>query len=120
MRKTFLPAAIFSSATLATALVFAGCGPGPAESESKMTSYSGTEAKADTASLFTVPQDQMAHIQVVAVEKTKLSRLLRLTGNATYNAFKTLKGTSTAELDRPALLCAFSICRCERQREAKA
>ena len=54
-----------------------------------MTSYSGTESKADTASLFTVPQDQMAHIQVVAVEKTKLPRLLRLTGNATYNAFKT-------------------------------
>jgi cobalt-zinc-cadmium efflux system membrane fusion protein len=89
MRKTFLIAAIFSFATLATALVFAGCGSGPAESESKMTSYSGTEAKADTASLFTVPQDQMAHIQVVAVEKTKLPRLLRLTGNATYNAFKT-------------------------------
>jgi cobalt-zinc-cadmium efflux system membrane fusion protein len=31
----------------------------------------------------------MAHIQVVAVEKTKLPRVLRLTGNATYNAFKT-------------------------------
>jgi cobalt-zinc-cadmium efflux system membrane fusion protein len=89
MRKTFLPAAIFSFATLATGLVFAGCGSGPGDSESKMTSYSGTETKADTASLFTVPQDQMAHIQVVAVEKTKLSRLLRLTGNATYNAFKT-------------------------------
>jgi cobalt-zinc-cadmium efflux system membrane fusion protein len=89
MRKTFLPATIFSFATLTTALVFAGCGSGPAESESKMTSYSGTEAKADTASLFTVPQDQMAHIHLVAVEKTKLPRLLRLTGNATYNAFKT-------------------------------
>jgi cobalt-zinc-cadmium efflux system membrane fusion protein len=89
MRKTFLPAAIFSFATLATALVFSGCGSGPGDSESKMTSYSGTETKADTASLFTVPQDQMTHIQVVAVEKTKLSRLLRLTGNATYNAFKT-------------------------------
>jgi membrane fusion protein, heavy metal efflux system len=89
MRKTFLIAAIFSFAALATALVFAGCGSGPAQSESKMTSYSGTEAKADTASLFTVPQDQMAHIQVVAVEKTKLPRLLRLTGNVAYNAFKT-------------------------------
>jgi cobalt-zinc-cadmium efflux system membrane fusion protein len=70
-------------------VVFAGCGAGPGDSESKMTSYSGTESKADTASLFTVPQDQMAHIQVVAVEKTKLPRVLRLTGNATYNAFKT-------------------------------
>jgi cobalt-zinc-cadmium efflux system membrane fusion protein len=89
MRKTFLPSAIFSFAALTAMLVFTGCGSGPGDSESKMTSYSGTESKADTASLFTVPQDQMAHIQVVAVEKTKLPRVLRLTGNATYNAFKT-------------------------------
>ena len=89
MRKTFLRSAIFSFAALTAALVLAGCGSGPGDSESKMTSYSGTESKADTASLFTVPQDQMAHIQVVAVEKTKLPRVLRLTGNATYNAFKT-------------------------------
>jgi cobalt-zinc-cadmium efflux system membrane fusion protein len=89
MRKTFLPSAISSFAALTAVLVFAGCGSGSGDSESKMTSYSGTESKADTASLFTVPQDQMAHIQVVAVEKTKLPRVLRLTGNATYNAFKT-------------------------------
>ena len=89
MRKTFLPSAIFSFAAFTVMVVFAGCGAGPGDSESKMTSYSGTESKADTASLFTVPQDQMAHIQVVAVEKTKLPRVLRLTGNATYNAFKT-------------------------------
>jgi cobalt-zinc-cadmium efflux system membrane fusion protein len=54
-----------------------------------MTSYSGTETKADTASLFTVPQDQMVHVQVVSVEKSKLPRTLRLTGNVTYNAFMT-------------------------------
>jgi len=89
MRKTFLPSAIFSFAAFTVMVVFAGCGSGPGDSESKMTSYSGTESKADTASLFTVPQDQMSHIQVVAVEKTKLPRVLRLTGNATYNAFKT-------------------------------
>lgn len=89
MRKTFFANTIFSLTALASSLVATGCGSGPTDSESKMTSYSGTESKADTASLFTVPQDQMAHIQVVAVEKTKLPRLLRLTGNATYNAFKT-------------------------------
>jgi membrane fusion protein, heavy metal efflux system len=70
-------------------VALAGCGSGPSESESKMTSYSATESKADTASLFTVPQDQMAHIQVVPVEKAKLPRLLRLPGNVTFNAFKT-------------------------------
>ena len=86
MRKIHL---IFSAAAV-TALIIAGCSSaGPAESESKMTSYSGSETKADTALLFTVPQDQMAHVQVVAVEKNKLPRRLRFSGNVTYNAFKT-------------------------------
>src|SRR5215831_13762988 len=89
MRKMLLSLLGFSAATL-TVLFLASCSSaGPAESESKMTSYSATEAKADTATLFTVPQDQMAHIQVVPVEKTKLARRLRLTGNVAYNAFKT-------------------------------
>jgi len=87
MRKMFLP--LQSFAVFATGLVLAGCGGGPSESESKMTSYSGTESKADTALLFTVPQDQMAHLQVVTVEKARLPRLLRLTGSVAYNAFKT-------------------------------
>jgi len=89
MRKMFLPAPVFSFAAFVMVAVFTGCGSGPSESESKMTSYSASEAKGDTASLFTVPQDQMAHLQVVAVEKAKLPRLLRLTGSAAYNAFKT-------------------------------
>jgi membrane fusion protein, heavy metal efflux system len=66
----------------------AGCGSGPGE-ESKMTSYSSGENKADTANLFTVPPDQMAHIQVVTVEKTNVPRALHLTGAVAYNAFET-------------------------------
>lgn len=88
-RKIFFGPLIFSAIALAAARAVAGCSAGPAESESKMTSYSTSEAKADTATLFSVPQDQLAHVQVVAVEKTKLARRLRLTGNVTYNAFKT-------------------------------
>ncbi len=89
MRKMLSPALIFSAAALVAALVLPGCGSGPGESESKMTSYSATETRADTASLFSVPQEQMAHVQVVSVEKTMLPRFLRLTGNVTYNAFQT-------------------------------
>jgi len=74
---------------MAAGLLFTGCSAGPGESESKMTSYSGNETKGDTAALFTVPQDQMGHVQVVSVEKGKLPRLLRFTGNVTYNAFQT-------------------------------
>jgi cobalt-zinc-cadmium efflux system membrane fusion protein len=89
MKKIFFRTPTLSATTLAAALAFAGCGSGSGDSESKMTSYSGTEAKADTAALFSVPQDQMAHVQVASVEKAKLPRLLRLTGNVTYNAFQT-------------------------------
>ena len=89
MRKTYLSAPVFALTAFAASLAFTSCSSGPTEPESKLTSYSSSEAKSDTASLFSVPQDQMAHLQVVAVEKTKLPRLLRLTGNVTYNAFKT-------------------------------
>src|SRR5215469_13349621 len=74
---------------VAASLVLHGCGSRASEPESKMTSYSGTESASDTARLFTVPQDQMAHVQVVPVQKTKLPRRLRLTGSVAYNAFKT-------------------------------
>src|ERR1700686_3576040 len=73
----------------ALALTSAGCGSAPGEAESKMTSYSTGENKADTADLFTVPPEQISHIQVVPVEKSRLPRVLRLTGAVAYNAFKT-------------------------------
>ena len=65
------------------------CSGGPGESESKMTSYTSTETAGETAVLFTVPQDEMAHVQVVPVERTRLQRVLRLTGAVAYNQFKT-------------------------------
>jgi cobalt-zinc-cadmium efflux system membrane fusion protein len=80
----------FPASAIATGFLFAllaGCGAG--DPESKMTSYSGSESKAETAALFTVPGDQMAHVQVVSVEKAALPRVLRLTGAVAYNAFKT-------------------------------
>jgi cobalt-zinc-cadmium efflux system membrane fusion protein len=70
-----------------SALCAAGCGSG--REESKMTSYTAGQAQGDSASLFTVPQEQMSHVQVVAVEKSRLARVLRLTGTVTYNSFKT-------------------------------
>ena len=82
--RSFLPAAIAAGFLFAG---ISGCGSG--DSESKMTSYSSTENKADTADLFTVPQEQMSHVQVVTVEKTRLPRVLRLTGSVAYNGFKT-------------------------------
>src|SRR5208282_3913205 len=88
--KTQFRLFIFPAAALATGFLIAwlaGCGS--SDPESKMTSYSSSESKAETAELFTVPQDQMAHVQVVSVEKSALPRVLRLTGAVAYNAFKT-------------------------------
>jgi cobalt-zinc-cadmium efflux system membrane fusion protein len=77
------------AAMLLLAIAFSGCGGGAAEPESKMTSYSGTESAAESANLFTVPQEQMTHVAVVAVQKSSLARVLRLTGAVAYNAFAT-------------------------------
>ena len=80
-------AVVASSAAITAALC--GCGSGPGESESNMTSFTSTETKADTAELFTVPKEQMAHLQVVAAEKGPLPRTLRLAGAVAYDAFAT-------------------------------
>ncbi len=39
--------------------------------------------------LFTIPQNQMSHVQVVSVQPTTLTRMLRLTGAVAYNNFRT-------------------------------
>jgi membrane fusion protein, heavy metal efflux system len=84
-RNTSLSFALGVSLTLG----LSGCGSGPGESESKMTSFTSTEAKGDTAELFSVPQNQMAHVQVVAAQKGPLPRVLRLSGTVAFNAFET-------------------------------
>jgi cobalt-zinc-cadmium efflux system membrane fusion protein len=88
MRTRIRSQALFVIA-LGCLLSAAGCGSRTGESESKMTSYSAGEHPADTAELFTVPQEQMSHVQIATVEKSSLPRVLRLTGAVAYNGFKT-------------------------------
>ena len=81
---------IHAAASLAAlAVVLAGCSSGPGEHAGGMTSYSAKDAKGATPELFTIPEQQMSHVQVVTVAPMKLTRTLRLTGNVTYNAFLT-------------------------------
>ena len=42
-----------------------------------------------TPNLFTIPPEQMAHVQIVTIQPTNLTRTLRLTGAVAYNAFRT-------------------------------
>ena len=59
------------------------------QSAGKMTSFSSKESKGQTPGLFTIPADQMSHVQVVTVAPSDLPRVLRLTGAVSYNAFNT-------------------------------
>jgi cobalt-zinc-cadmium efflux system membrane fusion protein len=74
--------------TLALALGFAGCGGG-GEQAGKMTSFSTAESAESKAELFSVPADQMTHVQIYTVAQAPIARTLRLSGSVAYNAFLT-------------------------------
>ena len=76
--KRFAP--LTAAAAIALALV--GCN-GP---ENAAKNHANN---ADTAELFTIPADQMGHVQVLTVQPTSLTRSLRLTGAVAYNSFHT-------------------------------
>jgi len=71
--------------TLAATLTFIGC-QGP-QQDASTTKHASEDSNA--ASLFTIPQEQMSHIQVVSVGQKALTRTLRLTGTVAYNSFRT-------------------------------
>ncbi len=76
---------------MALALIFTitACNSSSRNQAGKMTSFSTSASASVTPQLFTVPQDQMSHVQVVTIQPTVLTRTLRLTGAVAYNAFKT-------------------------------
>jgi cobalt-zinc-cadmium efflux system membrane fusion protein len=80
---------IYGAVALAAALTMTACSSKDREHASQMTSFSASASKSATAELFTIPQDQMSHVQVVTVGPSTLTRTLRLTGAVAYNAFKT-------------------------------
>ena len=68
---------------LALAMVAAGC------SGSKSESANNHANDPNRPELFTIPADQMSHVQVLTLQPTTLTRTLRLTGNVAYNSFHT-------------------------------
>lgn len=63
-------------------LMLPGCeGSGPEGANPKNSS---------NPELFTIPPEQMSHVQVLKVQPTTLTRMLRLTGAVAYNGFHTI------------------------------
>jgi cobalt-zinc-cadmium efflux system membrane fusion protein len=78
-RRRLLPFLVVVSAI---AVMFAGC---QGSGSSAGVNPSATSA----AELFTIPPEQMSHVQILTVQPTSLTRTLRLTGAVAYNSFVT-------------------------------
>ena len=78
-----------SAMALALAVTLTACSANDRKGAGEMTSYSASGSPSSIPRLFTIPQDQMSHVQVVTVQPTRLVRTLRLTGAVAYNAFNT-------------------------------
>ena len=74
---------LFAAALLAATLVSSGC------QGSKTNAADESSQAGNNPELFTIPQDQTSHVQVVTVQPTTLTRSLRLTGAVAYNGFRT-------------------------------
>jgi len=83
-RSPWLASLAVLLAVLGMVAAFAGC-QGSGSSATADSSGSNT----NNPELFTIPQDQMSHIQVLTVQPTTLTRSLRLTGAVAYNGFRT-------------------------------
>jgi cobalt-zinc-cadmium efflux system membrane fusion protein len=70
--------ALVASAVL---LLVAGCDGPSSEAPAKKDS--------GNAELFSIPADQMSHVQLLTVQPKSLARTLRLTGAVAYNSFRT-------------------------------
>ena len=72
------------AASLLLALALAGC-----SGNGSGNGNGNNHDRANTAELFTIPADQMAHVQIVTIQPSTLTRTLRLTGAVAYDAFHT-------------------------------
>jgi cobalt-zinc-cadmium efflux system membrane fusion protein len=69
-------------AAMVIVFALAGCG------KSKSNSGNNT-VSSGSATLFSIPPDQMSHLQVLTAQPTTLTRSLRLTGSVAYDSFRT-------------------------------
>jgi cobalt-zinc-cadmium efflux system membrane fusion protein len=85
MRKHLFERLAAVAAVSAILLALAACN----SSGSNASANSGGAKNSNNPELFTIPQGQMSHVQVLTVQPTSLTRSLRLTGAVVYNSFRT-------------------------------
>jgi cobalt-zinc-cadmium efflux system membrane fusion protein len=71
------------AAVSAIMLMFTGC-------EGSAPNAAGTTKNSNDSELFTIPPNQLSHVQILKVQPTTLTRVLRLTGAVAYNGFRTI------------------------------
>jgi len=72
------------AAVSAMLLMLAGC-----KGAGSSAAANGSAKNPNSPELFTIPRDQMTHVQLLTVQPTTLARTLRLTGAVAYNSFRT-------------------------------
>jgi cobalt-zinc-cadmium efflux system membrane fusion protein len=76
------------AAAICSLFLLSACGHnGSGPSAARTTAYGS--AGATQAELFTVPQSQMGHVQIITAEQQTFPVVLRLPGSVAYNAFQT-------------------------------
>lgn len=86
--RRFTPAVAAAAVFLMT-LLTASCARHEADANAAPPSSNSGGSDNSRARLFSVPQEQMSHVQVVTIEPTSLRRVLRLPGTVAYNFFET-------------------------------
>jgi len=77
---------VYLLATLTALVIAISC-----DDNQSSAGYPGVSGRGSTdqAALFSIPADQMSHVQIVTVAPSTLTRTLRLTGAVAYNGFAT-------------------------------
>jgi len=87
-RRRFAPALV-AATLLGVALLTASCARHAAEANPADPPAGSAGSDDSRARLFSVPPEQMSHVQVVTVQPTQLRHVLRLPGTVAYNFFET-------------------------------
>lgn len=79
---------VIFAAAICLALILSSCGHSNSGQSAAQTTAYGSSGSAQ-AELFSVPQNQMEHVQIITVEQHNFPVILRLPGSVDYNAFQT-------------------------------